>query len=779
MALLLFLFPLGIMGQDKDEEAGPDTTLAINRIVSNDTVPTYIDVKVNAHVNGKPLNSYDLLEEMVLLEQIGNYEDTVPIQDVIPREGELPQYSYLSVLIMLDRSGSMRQRFNKDGKSLPKIELAKNAILNTMRKDKLPLGGTFFSTFDETNGATAELDTTALAGVKVPPPGEAKYTHLYECLNEKLKEMEDRAGERVIILVADGENDLAPGHEATVTKEEVLEKLSKMDSTFRIYPVGIGTEIFKETLQELVRATPNPQDTFQYNVGPDSLPYVMERISDALDWTHTVQFSSPTLPYTGNLRKISLMLGSEKAESEYKLGSVFNPFNENTGWQSIFLIGFLIIGVTFAIFIFVIPYLRWLGFRRNYVRRYWQVKKPGIAKYDPLTKDPFHDNDWVVVKCEHVTSLGTWLYEDPKGRKKKNQCIYYPTKCKDGVAHTESSDFFVQHGFYKKLNWFWHGAFGGFLAWCLWALFENFRDMIGYTEYLWSLASRANIQEWLGVNISDSLEREGIKYTYEHFIDPFFDDFFLGIFLGASLCFALSWVEERGHGRRLAWLRILLRTIIGAVLSMAVFGLGAYLHVTFFTGSSYFPGLISIVLMGLMIGLVLSIASSIILSRGLIAGLVSSVIAYQIYFFLPVFFFSGDYEWAKMISLLLLGGIMGYILVWVVSYLEDFEIEYISPKNFHRIVPVSKWLKAGQTVTIGRSPSAIVRIKWKDQGVEGIHAELTMENDAILLEPMAPMKINGKRVNLNSKVPLHHDDIIGFGETSITELQYKEKRRGR
>jgi predicted component of type VI protein secretion system len=149
-------------------------------------------------------------------------------------------------------------------------------------------------------------------------------------------------------------------------------------------------------------------------------------------------------------------------------------------------------------------------------------------------------------------------------------------------------------------------------------------------------------------------------------------------------------------------------------------------------------------------------------------------VAFHIYLLIPLLV--QDYVLAKLISLILLGALLGSILVTVISAMEDFEMEYISPEKFQSVVPISKWLKSGTEVTIGTDSSNYVYVKWDDGAAQPQHAKLLYENGAVFIVPFADTLVRGQPIPLNRKTALQNGDVIQLGRDSITRMRYKEKR---
>ena len=85
---------------------------------------------------------------------------------------------------------------------------------------------------------------------------------------------------------------------------------------------------------------------------------------------------------------------------------------------------------------------------------------------------------------------------------------------------------------------------------------------------------------------------------------------------------------------------------------------------------------------------------------------------------------SDDYLLAKLVSLILAGGVLGLgTRQQVINLAEDYYIEFLQPVEYSRSrVPLSKWLKSDYEIIIGTEPGSQVYIKWPDEAVEPEHA---------------------------------------------------------
>ncbi len=367
-----------------------------------------------------------------------------------------------------------------------------------------------------------------------------------------------------------------------------------------------------------------------------------------------------------------------------------------------------------------------------------------------------------------MVPLSTW--EDIGG-----QCPNYPD-CMDpkflgcnGAGAPMEDSFFSRKGMFRQLNWMWYGALGGFLAWVFLAVF-NLLDFQG----LKALTSQLLPPEKLAALTDSKLSDPNM---YELQLKSLSNDLLLGIAFGTGLILMLSYIVEQSESRQFQWsrslLRIGLRTLLGMIVSVFIFLGGFYLQYGGLLPNLYFSGLLTWLCFGLAVGIILSLYSNIDITRGILGGLLAAFIAYNVYFGISNLF--SNFIVAKLISLILLGGILGLVLVSVISRLENFELEFIKPNDSPNI-PISKWLKNNQAIYIGKEPGSYVYIKWDDPAVGMQHAQLSLENGIVYLQPLTETLVNRKIIPINKKAPLANKDLIQLGRESTTLIRYREKR---
>ena len=466
--------------------------------------------------------------------------------------------------------------------------------------------------------------------------------------------------------------------------------------------------------------------------------------------------------YRGQTRsmRVQLMGSSQVAEQDFAIGSPTNPVNlGHVDWQLLALIGGLIVALLLAIFSQVIPAMKDWRFLMRYVKKYGKIEKKKYARSDPYSLQNFHDDDRVVLKCRQIHHLDTWKMLDHK-------CVNYPgclrhrpgvaTTCQEGEGLAASRVFFSQQGPYKLLNWIWFGALGGLLAWLSMAWIFTLP-----LHHLYNLFGE----------ISD-----GNGYALLR-------DTLTGFWLGLFLSLMLAWTEENGQSRQLSWGRILLRTVLGGLISALVFFVSFLVLIPLFGENlALLRGLVTWSLFGAVLGISLSLRSSINFFRALIGGCLAGSLAFLLYdlpFLLNQYDWGrNSFEWTKMIAFIILGAILAYTLVSVIRNYEDFELAYLSPAEFRRVNPISKWLKTGMEISIGTDPSCYVFVKWSDLDpeVQPHHARLSYKDGKVFIKPLHPLWLNGREIPLNKAYELRDKDEIQLGPEGVTRMLFKVKK---
>ena len=768
---ICIFFALNVEGQDRQKRLENAKIISVNINQETNTVDATV---IAPKINGAVFNS-----------NTAKFTETIDGQRyplVFNRFEELGNNNtdIYSILFVLDWSGSMR-----DDDRLVK---AKDAIFNTIQSVSLPSGSKFFLTaFHDTIYQNYEVNknniSEQLDKYPVPVRGKGRGTDLYRATIVKTQEMGAFPGKKVIILLSDGENDLSlnsyyrDNNVVPYSTTDVFNVISEEDvkSNLIFYPIGLGSGADTTFLKQIPELTANEKDRYIYSESPDGLVQIFLTILSQYAVTYHVKLK-PTRPiFKGESRRLRLnwqakgLPSAMITEYDYAGGSFIEPINlsvsqiKNTPltWAIYFLLGIGIVGGLLAGLMYFVPFLRSKEFKKKFVIPY--VPEKNKIRRDPITQDAFDEGDLVVVKCKQMTSLGTWeaLGHCPN----YPNCMEFSDPCTGSGGEDMQGNFFSQTGVFRTLNWLWFGAVGGFGAWVLYALIqiinpEGLDNMVG--RWFSSESIQAKFMELRGGE------------SFLNNIPDLVDQTLIGLFIGACLIIAIAIVEERGHSRKFSPRRIAIRGVIGIFVSFLIFFSG-YVFQYLVLPKPFLAGIIIWAVFGVAFGAILSIKSSVELGRGIFGGIVSSLASYLIYY--GISFITPDDVLAKLLSFIALGGVLGALIVTVISNLEDFELVYLSPSEYTGMVkPISKWLKKGMEIYIGRASKCYVFVKWEDEHVDDRHAKLVYQGGHVHIIPLCETMVNGVIVPENQKTILENADIIQLGRYSISRMQYKEKR---
>jgi hypothetical protein len=600
---------------------------------------------------------------------------------------------------------------------------------------------------------------------------EDQYAELFQGIVEATRFMRDRKGKWAFFILTDGINTNDPANYQVYwpyDRDDVQYFLKQLNLNTYVLPIGIGASPDTSLLRQMVRASGNPTDTFAINSLPRGLRQQIAR-KVAIKYNNIVRCypEDPQFKYEEPRTYSAHWIGRPQDAQDSTtfvlrtvtktLGKVLDEMSWLERW-AFGLVG--VLGILGAM-VFTVPWLERLNFRKRYVRPYQSVQ--GRIQRDPVTRDELADGQLVVTKCpRQTTSLESWEFV---GSKCPNypKCLDHVSPCDGAGAPSGQEQFFSGKGVFRRLNWIWFGMVGGFLGWTIFAL-TNVLASSWYNGFL--------LRFW-GERFGAG-DRSG--QALDAHIQTLTNDTLLGAAFGTGICFMLAWIQERSQPRKLSWLRILIPTVFGLLVSSLVFLFGFFMQYKGWVSSLFISGLISWLLFGLAIGMVLSMRSTLSLKRGIVGGVFAALLGYAVYALGNTL---TDYDFAavKLISFIVLGGLLGFMLVTVVSRPDDFELEYLSPEPFRQVNPISKWLKNGVDIFIGRESGNYVYVKWEDEAVQPYHARLFYDKGLVYIEPLAETLVNGKILPTQANTPLQNGDVIQLGRESNTRMRYREKHR--
>lgn len=675
----------------------------------------------------------------------------------------------IHLLFLLDRSGSMREE--------NRFVQAKAAIKAALEIPVLDNANVMFAHFEseihDTESLTKDTYQSVVGYLFAPEKSENRRTDLYRALRDKVREMQDLPAEdqKILVLLTDGKND-TKGNEyydtnPEINPEEVLDEISYLDTTYRIFPLGIGKDVNANFLQNIASSTQNRSDRYAKELSPDDLPATFKNIVIDLASNLIIRVKPNETVTSGEARTYQVSYREEETSrifSDDKSVVLNNPISiealDVKNYSNLFLFSFLGIGIIIGLLFFlksIVPLIEARQFRRKYIYRYRDIKVEGANHFDPITGEQIQENDRVVAKvsaCKYpftVTKVEDWKADG-------NKCWECKDDCDLRINSVSERRFFDQQGAYRKLNWLWFGLVGGFLAWALKSIILYTSLLEVYTNILWNLLDKGNVE---GIQISDAMASGTL----------------IALAMGTALSLTLGWVEEIGQSRSISVGRILFRVLIGGIASYVIMFFFLWISTKYLSSWSIFLNIIAWLIIGTSMGAILAIKSSVSsLWNGVKSGFIAGGISALVFVLFSVL---GDLlsEVGTMITYMLYGGILGSLMVIILAVLEDFSVVYLSPSGYSgQVKPLSRWLQSPHIgkVFIGTRKDCHLYVKWQDEAVEDQHAALSYVGGKVYLEPIGPTLINN--VEIKKEMELKHGDIIQLGPRSISRMKFQAKK---
>jgi len=730
--------------------------------VSLDTQKFTINIEIKALFKGRPMSNLNPKgQDFKVLEILpGKLGDTlVPLRlDTLVRTRRATALQEkLNVVFLLDLSANMDSNAVRQARAIINTALLRFPpnessnfflVAGLQKSERVPL-----------NPANPEPALATISGNRETPD-------LYHAIIQQMRFLRRLEGKQVLIILSNGKN--RPANSLDILPDvsfDVLRQASTMGLDFFCFPIGLGSTPDELFFKELIAKTKNPEDNYTLSTLPINIDGIIKN-SLIYESTHILSLYPQNSYFQGEIRKYEVWLESNKLQSEtsyHDLHNSSNPYifkptqNEEILTLTWFLGGVVILVGFYGMASLSVPMYRRYRFRKKYVQQY--LPKKGIRQFDPLTKEQLREGEWVVAKCRQPTPLATWngLGQCPN----YPDCMHFHDPCSGSGAPEPQGTFFSMQGIYRKLNWVWFGALGGFTGWLIFSTFK-------YIDFGWYRALTGSvISTLMGSQAADTQELVNLAQGMAN-------NTLVGIAFAIGLISVLSWMTERAQSRAFSFTRVLLRTLVGVAAAALVFIIGFHIQYQRIIPGAFTAGMVTWLLFGAVTGMALSLRSSISLVRGMLGGILACLIGYLLFSWLGS---EGNIMGARLIGWVILGAVLGLVVETVYTTLEEFELEIISPTRYRHTVHISKWLKSSLSVIIGREPGSFVYVKWADPVVELQHARLTLDRAHVYLEPFAETLVNGHPAPLNKRTRLQNGDLIQLGPLSVSRFKYVEKRK--
>ncbi len=450
----------------------------------------------------------------------------------------------------------------------------------------------------------------------------------------------------------------------------------------------------------------------------------------------------------------------------YRVGNVYHPVivNGKPIWK-IVVIGIvmflLLLMFIYIVFQFIIPYLRYLQFKKNYIVSYvgnnMSVNNMQVANECYYCKAPFEKGDKVIVKCEHTMHKECW-------EENEHKCPEYGRKCKDGSHYYNSNNLFdaKNPSFYMK--WIIAGAVAGSLAWLFFIYGANnmTNDVVpNIILDLFDLESESAHN----LEIFD-------KYGRDLFYPPywgFYISAFLTLFLSAIASHGKWWFKRIG----VVVSKSVLSGICGALTFIVINIMAVALELR---DKNIIIDWLPWAANGFIIAFAVSYGTDIKLRKALFGATVAIVFGIGSMF---IWKYAQDTH-VDTRDLLMFSNII-YSVGLAVSLAaqsprsERYFLQVEGPIKKTDIA-LYKWMNSqvcNRKVTIGKSVDCNLQMSWDiNNAIAPVHAEILSHRGNIYLFALEPGVTKcGDNLRTYKKIRLYHGDTFKIGDTKFTYIE--------
>ena len=441
-----------------------------------------------------------------------------------------------------------------------------------------------------------------------------------------------------------------------------------------------------------------------------------------------------------DIRRDSLIASASTA---VQLGQIYKPIIVR-GHSLFFVIiqgivlGLFILAIIYLLMQFIVPFIRYIIFRRKHVITYvgsnMSAGNKTVAESCYLCKAPFKPGDDVVVKCEHTMHLSCW---NDNGY----HCPEYSDHCKQGSHYYNIYNPFDIHNASFYIKWVIMATVVATLSWLFFVVDMNFELDLITRRFMRPPASQI----------------------------PSFG-FSLGLFLTAGIsAFAVT-----DMGGRYA-LQIVLRSLLAAVGCYIAFLLTN--AVILLLNINSFVALINVIPWAISSMIIIFCAihrTRIVYKRHIVlSSLVLGVISMLV---LSLFYNQSELDYRVLI-------LLSFIVYCVCMAISVATAAPRSERYFLKVegavktmdIALYKWFKyqPDRVVTIGKSVDCSLQLTWDIRShVAPVQAEIRQFRNRLYLIPIEPgVFMHGKPAKIERHIRLYHGCSFSIGHTTFTFIE--------
>jgi hypothetical protein len=422
-------------------------------------------------------------------------------------------------------------------------------------------------------------------------------------------------------------------------------------------------------------------------------------------------------------------------------------------------IGLLVILFVYAIFQFLIPFIKYRIFLRKYVARYipdnMSVGNISVSESCYYCKAPFQPGDEIVVKCEHVMHKSCW-------DENQYHCPEYGRHCQTGSHYYNHINLFDSANALYHMRWIIVSILAAMLAWSL---------------YVFLILEFNHVTPTLVARMVESKIAEVGSHAIFNDMDNsmgFLPLFGMSLAGCLTLAFSLMAIRKQFCLKRL--IDICLRVCIVSLASYFLFLLSESVMMAF--DMNPWLALINWIPMSLMTLLVAFVSTA------------DTKIHLRKYILLIAIFLGGLslYVWSFFFRGLMMLDIRVLLLFSCIFYAVGvgLAVAQLVPKSEHYFLNVRgavkemdialfKWFinNPEAVVTIGKSIDCSLQMTWDIKGqVAPVHANLRLTNMGIRLTALEEgVMIGTKMLHPGNSRLLSHNQQFTIGDTTFTYIE--------
>lgn len=792
--LTIVLFPLSVQAQsgNNNNEASNGLSVKISKIKASSKIDTlFVDFKLER--DGKKEYRSELLKKdaakIFSVFEDGVKADYYPIIDtLIDITNRQSRMDNIDIMLLIDRSQTISGRllesqmkitenlveaYGKEARVFISFMCDGKVTATYENVDSLMFNDVVYVDFKKEllNGDKLFFQSVLS---KLQEMADEPQTYFKEIKNsDYFKQDKDR--EKLLFvftdgIVKDGKGDFYGGNEEYYNSfMEFMDWMERDDVKIPVYCVYIGDDNSldenSEVLLEAFSSIGSGQGFFRKALTPEALEQLTLGVLDSVAPDYQLILINPDgKRYDGSKLILRLILKDDngddiaKGEHTYMMGSKEAPIivtHSSNSWFDVLvglLIGILLLSLTYLVFQFLIPKIKYANFLKKYVVPFSAAQSGVEEQRCFFCKEVLNDGELVVNKCKHVVHKVCW---DQNG----GRCPEYGRhKCKTGIHYYNQKKLTDPKNATHFLPWILSGFIAGILAWLFFALlnqsglFATMMQKISEGLIRWNDVADESVKE----SVVSAMTTKTCGWLQK------------GLCLGFFLVLAFSYVLEfrKMDGKIIGV--IIIRAVVGALLGFVAMLLGSL--VVILTGkadTNIIVDWIPYLFFALAVSLVLWYRTEIKLKSSLIGGCISVLFS-----FFVIYLVSGRYA-----------PVIGYMIYAAGLGCSIAVVHYASEKYFLRVdgcikerdIAIYKWMSVTggfNTVSIGKSASCVLQMNWDDSEIGERVVELYLENARPFMRVMdSGVTRQGRSIPKGTSLPLTHGNEFSIGKTHFTYIE--------